>query len=98
MRVECDKTYIELLSDAERVLTPEIVTQIQIDVPRTFSHCHPRFNEESHECLLQPLHRVLTAVTFCENSVRALGLTRLVRDLDWCGDASCGSTLTAPFP
>lgn len=69
MRSASPNSYIELLNEAEKALQPEIVTQIAIDVPRTFSHCHPRFMQESDDCLLQPLHRVLTAVTHCQNSV-----------------------------
>jgi hypothetical protein len=64
-----ERTYAQILDDASSALTPEIENQIAIDVPRTFSHCHPRFAEESDDCLLTPLSRVLTAVTFCQESV-----------------------------
>jgi len=69
MRIASQKSYAELLVDGQAKLSPESLTQIEIDVPRTFSHCHPRFNEESHDCLLEPLGRVLTAVTYYQDSV-----------------------------
>eukprot|EP00040_Diaphanoeca_grandis_P023507 m.127959 g.127959 ORF g.127959 m.127959 type:complete len:1258 (-) comp29308_c0_seq1:386-4159(-) len=64
--------YQQLCDEAPKTLSELSLRQVEMDVPRTFPNSHSRFRQDSKDCLLPQLKRILMAITmFLESQGRA---------------------------
>eukprot|EP00041_Stephanoeca_diplocostata_P031747 m.996611 g.996611 ORF g.996611 m.996611 type:complete len:1150 (-) comp24020_c1_seq2:804-4253(-) len=69
MQAAHDKTYNQLVELAREKYTEAERDQVEVDVPRTFGHNHPRFKTSSTDSLLPALERMLMVVLYLQDGL-----------------------------